>query len=106
MAQLRQDYQKIVERDAEVVVVGPEDQEAFKQYWQKEDLPFVGLPDPTHVVADLFGQEVDLLKFGRMPAMLVIDKNSQVRYQHHGHSMQDIPRNEEILSLLGQLNQE
>ena len=61
MAQLRQDYQKFTERDAEVVVVGPDSEQAFKDYWQKEELPYVGLADPTHTVAKRYGQEVKLL---------------------------------------------
>ena len=40
MAQLRQDYQEFVAREAEVVVVGPEDREAFASYWEKEKIPF------------------------------------------------------------------
>ena len=77
MAQLRQDYQKFVARNAEILVVGPEDQSAFTRYWQKEDLPFIGLPDPDHRVANLYRQQVNLLKFGRMPAP---DADRQNRY--------------------------
>jgi peroxiredoxin Q/BCP len=105
MAQLRQDYQQFVDRDAVILVVGPEDRQAFAGYWQKEQLPFVGLPDPDHVVANRYGQQVKLLKMGRMPAMMVIDRQGQVRYQHYGDSMRDIPANQEILDLLDQLNQ-
>jgi hypothetical protein len=36
MAQLRQDYQEFVRREAELVVVGPEGRSAFEQYWRKE----------------------------------------------------------------------
>lgn len=46
MAQLRQDYAQFVARDIEVVVVGPENAKAFADYFAKEALPFVGLPDP------------------------------------------------------------
>jgi peroxiredoxin Q/BCP len=106
MAQLRQDYQEFVDRDAAILVVGPEDRAAFEQYWHKESLPFVGLPDPDHTVADLYGQQVKLLKLGRMPAMMVIDKTGQIRHSHYGHSMQDIPPNARVLSLLDDLNRE
>jgi peroxiredoxin Q/BCP len=105
MAQLRQDYQKFVARDSEVVVVGPEDQEAFARYWQQEQLPFVGLPDPSHQVADLYGQQVKLLKLGRLPALVVVDKNGQICYRHYGDSMHDIPANDDILAVLDRLNQ-
>jgi peroxiredoxin len=106
MAQLRQAYERFVERDAEIIVVGPEGAEAFADYWRKEDLPFVGLPDPEHAILKLYGQKVNLFKLGRMPAQVVVDKTGQARYIHYGHSMSDIPSNDEILSLLDELNQE
>ena len=104
MAQLRQEYYKFVARDAEIVVVGPEDRSAFRIYWENERLPFVGLPDPDHSVANRYGQEVKLLKMGRMPALVVVGKDGAIHYQHYGHSMQDIPSNREIVALLGCLN--
>jgi len=39
-----------------------------------------------------------------MPAVLVVDKAGQIRYQHYGESMSDIPLNQEILNLLDELN--
>ena len=103
MAQLRLDYNKFLERNAEVVVVGPDSAEDFKQYWQKHDLPFVGLPDPHHKVLKLYGQEIKILKFGRMPAQAIIDVDGIVRDIHYGLSMSDIPPNEEVLILLDNL---
>ncbi|MBP7963815.1 MAG: redoxin family protein [Caldilineaceae bacterium] len=97
---MRQDYQQFVDREAEVVVVGPEDQAAFVREWEKERYPFVGIPDPVQAVSDLFGQEVKLLQFGRMPALMVIDPAGQIVYTHYGASMQDIPKNEEILDVI------
>jgi peroxiredoxin len=105
MAQLRQDYEKFSARDAEVVAVGPDGERAFRDYWQKEELPFVGLADPSHAVARRYGQEVSLLKLGRMPALMVIDKTGQVRHKHYGGSMSDIPPNSEILAILDSINQ-
>jgi peroxiredoxin len=104
MAQLRQDYSEFVARDAEVVAVGPEGQRSFKNSWLKQELPFVGLADPTHAVAELYGQEVKLPRGGRMPALLVIDKAGRVAYHHFGRSMRDIPPNNDILSVLDELN--
>jgi len=105
MAQLRQDYLKFLAEEAEILVVGPEDKQAFARFWEKEALPYVGLPDPDHTVANLFGQEVKLLKMGRLPALIVIDKAGQIRYRHYGSSMHDIPTNDQLLALLKELNQ-
>jgi peroxiredoxin Q/BCP len=104
MAQLRQDYAKFSEQDVEVVVVGPENAESFTMYWGKNDLPFIGLPDPKAGVLKLYGQEVNLFKLGRMPAQVLIDKAGVARYVHYGHDMKDIPENAEILALADEIN--
>ncbi len=100
MAQLRQDYKEFVRRDTEVIVVGPEDERAFSSFWHDHQLPFIGLPDHKASVLKQYGQEVNLFKFGRMPAQMIVDKAGMVRYVHYGHSMEDIPSNAEILELL------
>lgn len=98
MAQLRQDYQAFVDADTEVVVLGPEKQQAFQKYWDQEGLPFVGLPDPRYTVLRLYGQQVKWLKLGRMPAQMVVDKSGTLRFLHYGNSMSDIPATGEMLS--------
>jgi len=106
MAQLRQDYDKFTEQETEILVVGPEDANTFSEYWQNNDLPFIGLPDPSHTVLKRYGQGVNLFKFGRMPAQVAIDKNGTARYVHYGHDMSDIPANAEILDLLKTMNKD
>ena len=105
MAQLRQDYDKFVGRKAEVIAIGPEDNASFADFWHSHNMPFTGLPDYKHVVADLYSQRVSFLT-GRMPSMYIIDKAGRIRYIHHGDAMSDIPANEEILALLDTLNAE
>ena len=106
MAQLRQNYQKFTDRQAEVIAVGPEDQEAFSKFWDSHKMPFPGIPDPKHAIAKVYGQKVKPLKFGRMPALVVIDKEGRIRYGHYGDSMSDIPPDNDIISLLDELNRE
>lgn len=106
MAQLRHDHQKFVDRDVEVVVVGPENAQSFAAYFEQHSLPFIGLPDPRGSVLKLYGQEVNLFKLGRMPAQVLIDKAGVARFVHYGHDMTDIPANEELLSLADELNAE
>lgn len=99
---MRQGYQQFVQLNTEILVVGPETAVAFQQYWQQEDLPFIGLPDPEHSVLKLYGQEVKLFRLGRLPAQMLIDTSGMLRYVHYGHSMVDIPANEEMLQLIRQ----
>lgn len=105
MAQLRQDYAEFVKRQTQIIVLGPEDAQAFAAYWKKNDLPFIGLPDPKTSVLKLYGQEVNLFKLGRMPAQVIVDKAGVARFVHYGHSMSDIPENAELFSLLDQINE-
>jgi peroxiredoxin Q/BCP len=103
MAQLRLEYEAFVKLGTEIVVVGPETAKKFSRYWEKESLPFVGLPDPEHTVLNLFGQQVKIFKLGRMPAQVLVDKEGIARYVHYGNSMSDIPSNQELLPLVARL---
>jgi len=106
MAQLRLDHKKFSEANTVVLVIGPESPDAYKAYFEKEQLPFVGLPDPSHKVLKLFGQKVNLFKLGRMPGQIIVDRQGNVRFIHYGHNMADIPANEEVLALLQRINAE
>jgi peroxiredoxin Q/BCP len=102
MAQLRHDYEMYTAQGIEVLVVGPDSASAFRKYWTEHDLPFIGIPDPKHSVLKLYGQEIKIFKFGRMPAQVLIDRQGIARYVHYGKSMSDIPSGETILAALRQ----
>lgn len=100
---MRQDHERFVEREVVILVIGPEKAKKFESYFGRHRLPFAGLPDPKHRVLKLYGQEIKLFKFGRMPAQVLVDKEGIVRFIHYGDSMSDIPTNEELLSLVDEL---
>lgn len=103
MAQLRQQYDEFKRRGVELVAVGPETPTQFEKWWSEHEMPFRGLADgPEHRVATLYAQKINML-IGRMPALLVIDKQGKIRYSHYGESMSDISSTEEVLSILDQL---
>ncbi len=87
-----------------MLAVGPDSAVAFRAYWNTQHIPFVGLPDPGHAVAQRYKQEVNIFKLGRMPLVTVLDANSMIRYAHYGASMSDIPSNAELLEVIDQLN--
>ena len=103
MMQLHQGYDEFINRNTEIIVVGPDNAEMFKTYWEENGLQFDGIPDDKHVVLKLYGQKVNLFKLGPMPAQMLIDKNGILRYIHYGHSMADIPDNSEIIELIDAL---
>jgi peroxiredoxin len=106
MAQLRQDYQQFVRRNTEIIAIGPETTKVFADWWHEHEMPFIGIADPGHIIAKMYGQQVKLTKLGRMPASFVIDKNGAIRYKHFGESMADIPLSQEMLLLIDDLNKE
>lgn len=103
MARFRNEYERFTERGAEILAIGPNSLDTFVDYWRKEDIPFIGLPDPDHRVALQYRQEVNLFKLGRMPLNCVVDGNGYIRYAHYGASMQDIPSNDELLQVIDEL---
>ncbi len=97
---MREEYDRFLARDTVVFVIGPEGPRRFKKVWEEEQYPFIGFPDYKHQVADLYGQKVKLLKLGRMPAIIIVDKQGLIRHVHFGDDMADIPENEDLLAVL------
>ena len=100
---MRDEHEKFTSRGVTILAVGPNPPATFEQYWRNERIPFIGLPDPDHSVALLYRQEVNLFKLGRMPAQVLIDKAGIARFVHYGHSMSDIPKSEEVLALVDEM---
>jgi peroxiredoxin len=101
---LREDFDRFVERDAEILVIGPEGPRQFRKVWNEQRYPFIGFADYRHTVADTYGQEVKLQKLGRMPAMVIVDRQGIIQFVHFGDDMADIPKDEDVLALLDRLN--
>jgi peroxiredoxin Q/BCP len=100
---LRSEYPKFQELDCEIVDVGPDSAQKFRAYWAEHSMPFVGLADPDHVAAKRYQQAVKLLKLGRMPLQLIVDREGIVRQRHDSNSMSDIPSIETVLDALARL---
>jgi len=104
MAQLRSDYQKFKQLNTEIIVIGPDHPAAFKAFWRQQQLPFIGLPNPGGEMLRSFGQQVQWLKLGRMPAAMLIDKQGVIKHLHYGGSMADLPKNEALLAVAREIN--
>jgi len=97
---MKQDFNEFTSRNATIVVVAPHSAEKVAEYWKKEELPMIGIPDEDGKLANLYGQERKLLKLGRMPALFVIDRKGALAFAQYGTSMSDIPNNSEMLKVL------
>ncbi|OPL15284.1 MAG: hypothetical protein AVO39_02500 [delta proteobacterium MLS_D] len=58
------------ERKAHIVVVAPHGKSRVRAYWEKENLPFIGIPDPDGTLGKLYGQEWNLVKPGNLGDVL------------------------------------
>lgn len=101
---MRDGYAEFTRQGAEVLAIGPDSPEKFASYWQENQIPFPGLPDPEKKVSKLYKQEVNLFKLGRMPLNAVVDHKGFIRFIHYGYSMSDIPDNETVLHVIEELN--
>lgn len=104
MARLRDGYGQFTKREAEILAIGPDKFEKFVSYWQENNLPYPGLPDPNKQVLKRYKQEVNLFKLGRMPLNAIVDRAGFIRFIHYGYSMSDIPDNETLLEVIDELN--
>jgi peroxiredoxin len=101
---MRDHYAEFTSRGSEILAIGPDGLSQFKKYWAKENIPFIGLPDPDHTVAKTYKQEVNLFKLGRMPLNCIVDVNGYIRYVHYSASRSDSPDDETFLNVIDELN--
>ena len=101
---MRDNYSEFASRGVEILAVGTDSTSSFQAYWKKENIPYIGLPDPKASVPRLYRQEVNLFKLGRMPLNFVVDTEGKIRYLHYGSSMSDIPDNKTFLNVIDQIN--
>jgi peroxiredoxin len=104
LASLRDQYSEFTARGAEILAIGTDGVSSFQEYWKRENIPFIGLPDPKVKVPRLYRQEVNLFKLGRMPLNCVVDTEGKIRYVHFGSNMADIPDNVTFLNVIDQIN--
>ena len=97
---MKQDIKQFMNRKAQIVVIAPHGTTKVKTYWGKENLPFIGIPDPDGTLGKLYGQEWNLIKLGRMPAQFVIDRKGSIAFVQYAKNMADIPENSEIFQIL------
>ena len=97
---MKQDIKQFTDRMAQIIVIAPHETGKVKTYWENETIPFVGIPDPDGTIGKRYGQEWNLIKLGRMPALFIIDRTSTVIYTQYANNMADIPENGKLIQVL------
>ena len=100
MMQLHQDKKEFEKKDTKIIIVGPDDKQAFNKFFNSNDYGFIGIPDAKNSILKTYGQEINIFKLGRMPAQVIIDKAGIARFVYYGHSMSDIPENKDVLKII------
>jgi len=59
-----------------------------------------GIPDSDGTLGKLYGQEWNLIKLGRMPALFIIDQKGTIAFAQYAKNMADIPDNKKLLQIL------
>ena len=97
---MKQDIKQFTDRQAQIVVIAPHGTGEVNIYWEKENLPFIGIPDPDGTLGKLYGQEWNLIKLGRMPALFIIDQKGEIAFAQYAKNMADIPENSKLFKIL------
>ncbi len=103
---LRREMQAFETRHAVILIIDPDRPEQIREYWEREGLPFPGFADPDSRLASLFHQKVNIFRDGRLPSVVLVDRESRIRYRHDGSSAPDLPSNETLLAELDRINRE
>ena len=98
------DYEKFKDLNTELYAILPDNFENAKIFESDFAKKYPIFYDDKKKVNKMLKQEVKLLKLGRMPALLIIDKQEIIRYAYYSDSMDDIPENEDLFKVLETLN--
>ncbi len=102
---MRDDFGKFNEAGIQIVVVAKDSVKKVASYFQENNLPYIGIPDPKGNLAKNYQQQWKIAKLGLMPAMFLIDTKGAISYLHYSSSMSDIPENKTVLEQAGKLSQ-
>jgi peroxiredoxin Q/BCP len=101
LIRLAQDLDKFKELDTEVYVVTAdrfENARRLELVYIKGKFPIYF--DKEHEVVKLLKQDVKILQLGRLPAILIVDKEGMIQYAYYGSSFLDIPSNRQLIRTL------
>ena len=59
---MKGDIKQFTDRNTQIVVIAPHEKARVRAYWEKNNLPYIGIPDPDGTLGKLYGQEWTLIK--------------------------------------------
>jgi len=101
---LGNEYEKFKELNAVIYAILPDNLENAQNFESEFAKEYPIYYDDKKKVNKMLKQEVKPLKLGRMPALLIIDKQAIIRYAYYSDSMSDIPENQELFKIIKNLS--
>lgn len=95
---MRDRYGEFTERGAEVVAIAPDTLDNARAYFERENIPFLCLPDPDRAVFRQYDVKSAMISLGQRPGLFVVDKEGVVRYAHLGFQQWEIPTVDDTLA--------
>jgi peroxiredoxin len=83
-----------------VIAIAPDDVEHSRQYFDRHDIPFPCLADPSRKVFRQYDVKSALVSLGQRPGLFVLDGQGVVRFAHLGFQQWEIPSVDETLKQL------
>lgn len=103
-AHLRRDLETFEKLNTVLYPILIDNQKNAQKLEQKYARKYPIYYDETKKIAKLLKQERKFFKLGRMPGLLIIDKEGIIRYAYYGDSMKDIPENKILIEKLKEIN--
>jgi peroxiredoxin Q/BCP len=100
---LSDNIERFQDFNTKLYAILPDNAESAKNFEASFAKKFPIYYDPKKKVNKMLKQEVKPFKLGRMPALIIIDKNGIIKYAYYSDSMDDIPSNDAIFEVLNNL---
>jgi len=99
-------YKKFQENDTDIYAILVDDKENAKKMSEKYARGrFPIYYDEDKTVSKKLNQQWKLFKLGRMPGLLIVDKEGIVQYAYYSESMKDIPPVPDTLEFAKKINE-
>lgn len=102
---LRRELDGYADRHTAILIIAPDQPDALREFWMREEIPLICLADPDHRVASRYKQKVEFRR-GRMPLVVIVSWDGRIRYRHDASSEADIPANSTLFAILERINRE
>ena len=86
------------------MAIAPDTLEGVEKFVRDNEYPFSLLADTDHAVFDAYDVVSTMMSLGQRPALFVVDSDGNVRFDSIGTQQWQIPSNDNVLAVVGQLD--